>query len=185
MNKIRAFGSLLATFCAVALSWPSSAEQPLRIGASASLTGKAYSVQGNYVREGYLLCQKHVNAQGGVLGRPIEFVIYDDESDGKKAALLYEKLITEDKVDVVLGPYGTEITEAVADVPEKHHKLMIAPTAATNSIWQKGRRYIIMVLAPGDSSILGLLDIAAHSGLKTVAIVNQDALLDWEELTQI
>ena len=177
MNKIRAFGSLLAIFCAVALSWPSSAEQPLRIGASASLTGKAYSVQGNYVREGYLLCQKHVNAQGGVLGRPIEFVIYDDESDGKKAALLYEKLITEDKVDVVLGPYGTEITEAVADVPEKHHKLMIAPTAATNSIWQKGRRYIIMVLAPGDSSILGLLDIAAHSGLKTVAIVNQDALL--------
>ena len=51
---------------------------PLRIGASASLTGKAYSVQGNYVREGYLLCQKHVNEQGGVLGRPIEFVIYDD-----------------------------------------------------------------------------------------------------------
>ena len=68
-----------------------STGQPLRIGASASLTGKAYSVQGNYVREGYLLCQKHVNAQGGVLGRPIEFVIYDDESDGKKAALLYEK----------------------------------------------------------------------------------------------
>src|SRR5690349_4623751 len=149
---------------------------PHRIGASASLTGKAYSVQGNYVREGYLLCQKHVNAQGGVLGRPIEFVIYDDESDAKKAALLYEKLITEDKVDVVLGPYGTEITEAVADVPEKHHKLMIAPTAATSSIWQKGRRYIIMVLAPVDSAAVGVLDIAAHNGLKTVAIITQDAL---------
>ena len=67
----------------------------LRIGASASLTGKAYSVQGNYVRDGYLLCQKHVNAQGGVLGREIEFVIYDDEFDEKTAARLYEKLITE------------------------------------------------------------------------------------------
>jgi branched-chain amino acid transport system substrate-binding protein len=149
---------------ALAMASPASSQQspqnptgqPLRIGASASLTGKAFSVQGNYVREGYLLCRKHVNAQGGVLGRPIEFVIYDDESDGKKAALLYEKLITEDKVDVVLGPYGTEITETVADVSEKHHKLMIAPTAATSSIWQKGRRYIIVVLAPVDSAAIGV-----------------------------
>ena len=151
--------------------------QPLRIGASVSLTGKAYSVQGNYVREGYLLCQKHVNAQGGVLGRPIEFVIYDDESDEKTAARLYEKLITEDKVDAVLGPYGTQITEAVADVPEKHQKLMIAPTAATSSIWQKGRQYLIMVLAPIDSAAAGVLEIAAHNGLRSVAIINQDALL--------
>ena len=151
--------------------------QSLRVGASVSLTGKAYSVQGNYVREGYQLCQKHVNAQGGILGRTIEFVMYDDQSDGKAAANLYEKLITEDKVDAVLGPYGTEITEAVADVPEKHHRLMIAPTAATSSIWQKGRRYIIMVLAPVDSAAMGVLDLAAHNGLKSVAIISQDALL--------
>ena len=150
---------------------------PLRIGASASLTGKAYSVQGNYVREGYLLCQKHVNVQGGVLGRPIEFVIYDDKSDEKTAAHLYEKLIMEDKVDAVLGPYGTQITEAVADIPDKHHKLMIAPNAATSSIWQKGRRYLIMVLAPVDTAAAGMLDIAAHNGLRSVAIINQDALL--------
>src|SRR5207244_6431766 len=112
----------------IGVPWTSMAQQPIRIGASMSITGKAYSVQGGYGREGYLLCQKHVNAQGGVLGRPIEFVIYDDESDEKTAARLYEKLITEDKVDAVLGPYGTQITEAVADVPEKHQKLMIAPT---------------------------------------------------------
>src|SRR3989442_10414823 len=77
MNKLRAFGSLLGLF-ALGLSWPSSAEQAIRIGASMSITGKAYSVQGGYGREGYLVCQKHVNAQGGVLGRPIEFVIFDD-----------------------------------------------------------------------------------------------------------
>jgi len=65
---------------------PGLAQQPLRIGATMSLTGKLYSVQGGYGREGYLLCAKHVNAQGGVLGRPIEFVIYDDESDEKTAA---------------------------------------------------------------------------------------------------
>jgi len=105
------------------------AQQPIRLGVSLSITGKQYSVQGGYGREGYLLCQKHVNAQGGVLGRPIEFVIYDDGSDEKTAVRLYEKLIAEDRVDAVLGPYGSAITDAVADVTEKHRKLMIAPMA--------------------------------------------------------
>jgi branched-chain amino acid transport system substrate-binding protein len=68
---------------ALVLPWTSFAEQPIRIGASMSLTGKAYSVQGGYGREGYLLCQERTNAEGGVLGRPIEFVIRDDESDEK------------------------------------------------------------------------------------------------------
>jgi len=151
------------------------AQQPLRVGVSLSITGKQYSVQGNYCREGYLLCQKHVNARGGVGGRPIQFVIYDDISDEKTAAELYEKLV--DKVDAVLGPYGSAITEAVADVAEKHRKLMIAANAATSSIWEKGRRYLIMVLAPIDSASLGVLDLAARNSLMRVAVINQDALL--------
>jgi branched-chain amino acid transport system substrate-binding protein len=175
-SKLLPLGALVVA-SVVGAPWPSFAQQPIRIGAAMSLTGKQYAAQGGYVREGYLLCQKHVNAHGGMLGRPIEFVIYDDKSDEKTAARLYEKLITEDKVDAVLGPYGTQITEAVADIPEKHHKLMIAPTAATSSIWQKGRRYLIMVLAPIDFASVGVLDIAAHHGLRTVAIINQDALL--------
>jgi hypothetical protein len=64
-----------------------------------------------------------------------------------------------------------------ADIPEKHRKVMIAPNAATTSIWEKGRRYLIMVLAPVDSASIGALDIAAHNGLRTVAILNQNALL--------
>ena len=177
MNKIRAFGTLLGLFSAVGLSWPSSAQQPIRIGASMSITGKSYSVQGGYGRKGYLLCQKHVNAQGGVLGRPIEFVIYDDGSDEKTAVRLYEKLIAEDKVDAVLGPYGSAITDAVADVTEKHRKLMIAPMAATTSIWEKGRRYLIMMLAPGEGFSEGLLDLAARNGLRTLAVIHQDGLV--------
>jgi branched-chain amino acid transport system substrate-binding protein len=156
---------------------PSFAQQQIRIGATMSLTGKQYSLQGGYGREGYLLCEKHVNAQGGVLGRPIQFVIYDDESDEKTAARLYEKLIAEDKVDAVLGPYGTAITEAVADIPEKYRQVMVAANAATSSIWEKGRRYLIMVLAPIDSAAVGVIDTAARNGLRTVAILNQDALL--------
>ena len=156
---------------------PSTAQQPIRIGVSQSLTGKQYSVQGGYGREGYLLCQKHLNAQGGVLGRPIQFVIYDDASDEKMAVQLYEKLVTEDKVDAVLGPYGSAITDAVADVTEKHHKLMIAPMAATTSIWEKGRRYLIMMLAPVEGISEGLLDLAARNGLKRLAVIKLDGLV--------
>lgn len=157
--------------------WPSFAQQPIRIGASLSITGKQYSLQGGYGREGYLLCEKHVNAQGGVLGRSIEFVIYDDGSDEKAAVRLYEKLIAEDKVDAVLGPYGSAITDAVADVTEKHRKLMIAPMAATTSIWDKGRRYLIMMLSPVESLPEGLLDLAARNGLRTVAVIKLDGLV--------
>src|SRR6266516_7217719 len=155
--------SLIALVVAsvVGVPWPSMAQQPIRIGVSLSSTGKQYSVQGGYGREGYLLCQKHVNAQGGVLGRPVEFVIYDDGSDEKTAVRLYEKLIVEDKVDAVLGPYGSAITDAVADVTEKHRKLMIAPMAATTSIWEKGRQYLIMMISPVEGISEGVLDLAA------------------------
>ena len=166
----------LSTALYGAAAAPVEAQQPIRIGATMSLTGES-SIQGTYGREGYLFCEKHANEQGGVLGRRIEFVIYDDKSDGKRAAVLYEKLISEDKVDAVLGPYGSAITEAVADVNERHRKLMIAPTAGTTSIWEKGRRYLIMILSPNENVPEGLLDLAARNGLKTIAVIQQEALV--------
>jgi branched-chain amino acid transport system substrate-binding protein len=166
-----------AAILGIRLSGPSAAEQPIRIGASLSITGKQYSVQGGYSREGYLLCQKHENANGGMLGRLVEFVIYDDHSDEKTAALNYEKLIAEDKVDAVLGPYGSAITEAVADVAEKHKMIMLAPTAGSTAIWEKGRRYLIMMLSPVESLPEGLLDLAARNGLKRVAVIKLDGLV--------
>ncbi len=176
-HRMHGFAVVLFSVFVIGAPWSSMAQQPIRIGASMSITGKAYSVQGGYGREGYLLCQKHVNAQGGVLGRPIEFVIYDDGSDEKTAVRLYEKLIAEDKVDAVLGPYGSAITDAVADVTEKHRKLMIAPMAATTSIWEKGRRYLIMMVAPVEAMSEGVLDLAARNGLRTLAVINQDGAL--------
>jgi len=163
------------TVTSVVAAGPSLAQQPLRIGASIAITGRD-EVQGGYVREGYLLCQKHVNEKGGVLGRPIEFLIRDDGSDPKTAVDLYEKLIAEDKVDAVMGPYGSSSTNAVADVTEKHRKLMIAPAAGTTSIWEKGRRYLVMVLSPLEGATEGTIDLAARNGLKTIALVNVDTL---------
>ena len=123
MNMISVVGSLLGLLSAIGVSWPSSAQQPIRIGASIAVTGRD-NVQGGYVREGYLLCQKQVNEKGGVLGRPIEFLIRDDGSEPKTAVGLYEKLIVEDKVDAVMGPYGSASTErrgrCHGEAPEAH-----------------------------------------------------------------
>jgi len=89
---------------------------------------------------------------------------------------LYEKLITEDKVDAVIGPYSSPITEAVANVTEKYKKVMVTPLAATTSIFKKGRKHIFMVISPAEVYLEGLIDTAARRGLKTVAIVNEDTL---------
>jgi branched-chain amino acid transport system substrate-binding protein len=172
-SKLLSFIVLAAA--SVVAAGPSLAQQPIRIGASIAVTGRD-KVQGGYVREGYLLCQKHVNEKGGVLGRPIEFMIHDDGSDPKTAVGLYEKLIAEDKVDAVMGPYGSASTNAVADVTEKHRKLMIAPAAGTTSIWEKGRRYLVMVLSPLEGATEGTIDLAARNGLKTIALISVDTL---------
>ena len=166
---------IVLALASVVAAGPGFAQQPIRIGASIAVTGRD-KVQGGYVREGYLLCQKHVNEKGGVLGRPVEFLIRDDASDPKIAVGLYEKLITDDKVDAVLGPYGSASTNAVADVTEKHRTLMIAPAAGTTSIWEKGRKYLIMVLSPLEGATEGTIDLAARNGLKTIAVINVDIL---------
>jgi branched-chain amino acid transport system substrate-binding protein len=166
---------ILLGMLAIGTPWPSAAQQPIRIGSSIAISGRD-AVQGGYVRDGYLLCQKHVNEKGRVLGRQIEFVIRDDGSDPKAAAGLYEKLITEEKVDAVIGPYGSAMTDAAADITEKHRKLMVAPAAGTSSLWEKGRRYLIMVLSPLEAATEGTIDLAARNGLKTIALINAETL---------
>jgi branched-chain amino acid transport system substrate-binding protein len=177
MNTVRTFCSLfgLSVAFVIGASSPSEAQEAIRIGATMSQTG-AYSTQGVPARNGYLLCQKHVNEKGGILGRKIEFLIFDDKSDAKTAPSLYEKLIVEDKVDAVMGPYGSPLTEAVAPVTEKHRKVMLTPLAATTSIWEQGRRYIFMQLAPSELFLAGLIDIGARNGLKTVALITEDTI---------
>ncbi len=153
------------------------AQGPIRIGASMSLTG-TYAKLGKNQHEGYKLCEKDLNAKGGLLGRKVEFVVYDDQSMPPTGVRLYEKLITEDKVDAVMGPYSSPITEAVANVTEKYKKVMVSPLAATTSIFRKEprRKYIFMIISPAEIYLEGLIDMAAKRGLKTVAVVNEDTL---------
>jgi branched-chain amino acid transport system substrate-binding protein len=151
------------------------AQAPIRIGASLSLTG-TYAKPGTYQKEGYEVCADELNAKGGLLGRKVEFVMYDDQSATQTAQRLYEKLITEDKVDAVMGPYSSAITESVAGISEKYRKVLVSPLAATTSIFRQGRKYIFMVISPAEVYLEGLVDMAAKRGLKTIAIVNEDTL---------
>ncbi len=172
---IRAFGAAVVAALVLALTAPTLAEGPIRIGASLSLTG-SYAKLGKNQHEGYKLCEKDLNARGGLLSRKIEFVVYDDQSMPATAVRLYEKLITEDKVDGVMGPYSSPVTEAALNVTEKYHKVMASPLAATTSIFKKGRKYAFMIISPAEVYLEGLVDIAAKRGLKTIAVVNEDTL---------
>ena len=165
----------LAGVVFASLPLPVGAQTPIKIGASMSVTG-TYAKPGTYQKQGYDVCIDELNAKGGILGRKVELVIYDDQSTPATAVRLYEKLITEDKVDAVMGPYSSAVSEAVANVTEKYKKVMVAPLAATTSIFKKGRKYIFMVITPAENYLDGLIDMAAKRGLKTVAIINEDTL---------
>jgi branched-chain amino acid transport system substrate-binding protein len=151
------------------------AQPSIRIGTSVSQTG-AYALLGQNQLRGYQLCVKHTNDKGGVLGRRLELVTEDDRSEPATAARIYEKLITQNKVDAVLGPYSSPVTEAVADVTEKHRMAMVAPGAATTSIFRKGRKFIFMLPSRAEVYLEGLIDMAARRGLKTVALTHEDTL---------
>jgi len=152
-----------------------NAQQPLRIGASLSQTGPYAAAGQNEVR-GYRLCAKHANEKGGVLGRRIDLIVEDDQSKAPTAVAIYEKLITQGKVDAILGPYNSSIVEAVADVAEKHRMPMVAASGSVTSIYKKGRRFVFMVNSPSEVYLEGFIDMAAKRGLKTVALIHEDTL---------
>ena len=150
-------------------------KQPIRIGASLGLTG-TYAELGQTLQRGYQLCVKHANDKGGVLGRRLELSVADDQSQTANAVAIYERFTAQDKVDLVFSPYSSPITDAVADVTEKHGKPMVAAGAATTAIFKKGRRFAFMLLSPAEGYLEGLIDLAAKRGFKTVAVIYEDTL---------
>ena len=173
-RKAVLIGALAVVLLGV-LAPPGPAQQPLRIGASLSQTGSFAALGQNRLR-GYQLCVKHANEKGGVLGRRIEVLVEDDQSKAETAVAIYEKLIAQDKVDAILGPYSSSITEAVANVSEKYRMPMVAPSATATSIFRKGRKFVFMVPTPAESYMEGLVDLAAKLGLKTIAVIYEDTL---------
>jgi branched-chain amino acid transport system substrate-binding protein len=159
-------------FCAPARC---NAQAPIRIGGSLSITG-TYAELGKSHEHGYRVCVKQFNDRGGVLGRKVEFHFKDDQSQVATAAAIYEKLLEKDKPDAVFSPYSSPLTDAVANITEKHRMPMVAAGAATTAIFKKGRRFVFMLLSPADVYLEGLIDIASKRGLKTVAVLYEKTL---------
>jgi branched-chain amino acid transport system substrate-binding protein len=151
------------------------AQPPIRIGASLSQTG-AYAELGQMFHRGYQLCVKHTNDRGGVLGRRLELLVEDDQSQPAMAARIYEKLITQDKADAILGPYSSPITDIAADLADKHRMPMVSPGAAATSLFKKRRKFVFMVVSPAEVYLEGPIDMAARRGLRTVALIHEDTL---------
>jgi branched-chain amino acid transport system substrate-binding protein len=145
------------------------------LGGAISMTGQYAEPAGRQVNAVKLWADE-VNARGGLLGHKVTVRLLDDKSDTQTSIKLYEKLITEDKVDLLLAPYSSGITEAVANVNERYKMPFVAYGASSTSIWEKGRRYIFNIVAVAEDYQKGAIHLAQQIGAKKLAIIGQDSL---------
>jgi branched-chain amino acid transport system substrate-binding protein len=151
----------------------------LVFGAPISLTGST-AKEGSLTRDGYDLWRDTYNKAGGInVGGKhykIETKYYDDASNAQQSATLAEKLIKEDKVNFLLGPYGTSPTLQVSTVAEKNKIPMIEGNGAAESIFSQGYKYTFGVLSPAQNYLRGVVDLALTLDPKptTVAVLSAD-----------
>lgn len=150
---------------------PAGAAEPVLIGATISQSGPLARASKAQLTA-YQLAEEVTNQEGGLLGRPVKLVIYDDQSNASNGVTLYRRLIFQDKVDLLLGPFSSGVTFAVAPIIEQAKIPVLAPQAADPKIWEGGRRYLFQVLPYGYSYLSGAVDLAAKHGLKKIGIVN-------------
>jgi branched-chain amino acid transport system substrate-binding protein len=168
--------SLIIVISGLTLAVPAVAETapPIRVGATLSLSGQ-YQRLGLDQLQGMQMWAADVNRRGALLGRDVEILYYDDRSDPETSARLYERLITEDRVDLLLGPYSSDITYAASAVAERHDFPMVATGAAASKIWSRGYRNIFQIDTPADRYMDLPLQFAQEQGLSRVALVHADA----------
>jgi branched-chain amino acid transport system substrate-binding protein len=146
------------------------------MGGTLALSGRYAEPAGRYLNARKLYVDE-LNAHGGLLGHNVELRILDDKSDTRTAIELYERLITQDKVDLVLGPYSSAITDAVANVMERYKRPFVAPGAASKGIWQRGRKYVFSVpRTVAQDYQKGALQIAKEMGIKRIAVIGEGSL---------
>lgn len=166
---------LLLTLCTLALTLAAGAYavEPIRIGTTQSLSGPLQEFGTNQLR-GLQMWVGDVNARGELLGRPVELVHYDDGSDPARSAQLYKKLIQEDKVDLLFGPYSSNITMAASQVAEQFDVPMLTLAASADAIWSQGYENIVGLDTPSTRYMDIALEAAAAKGAETLALVYGD-----------
>ena len=151
------------------------ADKPLRIGFSMARTGMLANATPSQLNV-YELWKEQVNARGGMdvggVKRKVEFVTYDDQSKPELAVRIYEKLITDDKVDLLLAPWGTPFQIAIAPVLEKFKFPMVGNTAASVSLRQVKPGYIwFPTSAIPDRISVELVAMLKANGVKSAAVI--------------
>ncbi len=167
--------NLLLTLCTFALTLAAGAHavEPIRIGTTQSLSGPLQEFGTNQLR-GLQMWVGDVNSRGALLGRPVELVHYDDGSDPARSAELYQKLIKEDRVDLLLGPYSSDITLAAAQVAEANNMPMLTLAASADDIWNQGYENIVGLDTPSTRYMDIAIEEAARRGARSMALVWAD-----------
>ncbi len=142
---------------------------PVHVGASATGTGGAQ-------QRAYELWAELANKRGGLLGRPIKLTVLDDNSDPTAGTRLYDKLIAEDKVDLVLSPSTSSVTMAASTVTERNKYPMLAAGPSSSDVWKRNYKYIFGVYSVAEAYFNGVIDLALKNNLKKIAIINEDTV---------
>jgi len=158
---------------------PAMTEAPaIKIGASLPLTGD-FSEPGTAAKLGYELWVEQVNNAGGLLGRQVEFVLYDNASDPDTAVADYERLITDDKVDLVVGPFSSRLVIPTSEVAAKYGYAFPEPAGGAPHVFDRGLTNIFFCQpAPGADQAIPfadyILNLPEDVRPKTFAVVSQD-----------
>ncbi|MEJ2292881.1 MAG: amino acid ABC transporter substrate-binding protein [Deinococcales bacterium] len=170
--------ALWVTAVLLAATGLAMAQGPIKIGISLPLTGD-FSQPGGAAQKGYKVWQKIVNDNGGLLGRQVDLVIRDDASDQNTIVSDYQRLITQDKVDLVLGTFSSLLNLPASAVAEKYHMVYVEPAGGAPKMFERGFQYLFFAqqaTAPhqGDQFVKWVLSLPADQRPKTAAYPTQD-----------
>ena len=150
----------------------------IRVGMTVSSTGSFALASQSGVR-GVELWVDDVNRRGGieVKGKkyPVELVKLDDRSDKQMVTRVYERLIVDEKVDLVFAPFGSTLTAAAATVTERLGKYMMVWSAASDDLYKQGFKNMVSgTQMPVSAMLRANMELAAKQGVKKVALLYSD-----------
>ena len=149
--------------------------QTIKIGVNEPLTGP-FAASGTYVVNGAKIAADEINSKGGLLGKKIELVIEDNKSNPTEAAAVAEKLITADKVPVIMGAWGSSLTLAVMPKLMEYKVPMVVETSSSGKITTTGNPYIFRISPPSSVEAAAFKPILPKLSIKKAdfLVINND-----------
>lgn len=167
-------GALLALAPALQTAHAAPSGPPIRIGSTLSLTGPLSGTAIIHKLTGEIYVEE-LNKKNGLLGRPVEWIVKDDQSKPDLARTLYEQLITVDKVDLVIGPYATPNIVSAMGVAQRYEKMLVHHTMGIPSLAKYDMQFPAWSVGPNPETTVPntVFDALAASSKppKTIAIV--------------